>query len=696
MAETGTQYEYKGARTAPHPEERPEKPELDVAVVMPSYNEGLNALKTIASVALQVTNRKKAAIIVINNRPDASPEAKEKNMQLYTVLQLVKRGHRVDTKNPKYNNWINLILDYKLDYEVIDAFSDGHAHPDNNVGIARQIGLEHMQQFAKDVPHYIGTDSGDSWLTPAVVEAVCQTYERNNADALQIESFLDLQDMDEESMYAYRRWSLHWSLKNTLISLDWDIRNSRADTKLYYSNSVGEPLISRIHVMGGAGASVSKQFVPKVSYDPIATAEDTGLQFKLTDLGGTVENVSRIHRNAYVKTQPRISDRTAEGFGQTIGKFARERGRFGSIETNHPKAYLLAQAFFSRVSTLEDGYDFHVRLGRLARSFGIDERTTEILVFHYAAFQKTGMHSRAHHEFIEVVNSYFDDTVGKASIDTFIGAVEQRNEQYATLVSKELRDSMRVFHPILLPSWKTFKELCKNELQGSFRGTGTVFTPSQEDTLRTLIAVYYREYASSVFDMLGLFSNALIEKRKLLKLEKGVYSFAESPLDKLTKSEWATRFNARKLSPDEIKACNNMLASNAQEMIMMLVRKFRDIEQGNLSQVDNAKIELLSRLQTVDNMHTLKKFAKVAGWDLAAFTNNQNGNRLFTDTGEDTAEIKKITESAIEDDEEAEKKEVLTVAELDALHHKAAEEIVAEHAALKKARANKDGKGKKK
>src|SRR3989344_4265930 len=160
--------EYKGPRIASDKLDKELRP-LDAVVVVPALDEGLNIIDTIESVAEQRSARKseitRGVVVVINNRSGASAETIASNMRTYTLLQGIRHGCKLSVRgNPELTEKIRKIQESGLQIEVLDAFSEEHAHPGSNVGRARKMGTDHALGLVKNERSTIVSTDADTIL----------------------------------------------------------------------------------------------------------------------------------------------------------------------------------------------------------------------------------------------------------------------------------------------------------------------------------------------------------------------------------------------------------------------------------------------------------------------------------------------------------------------------------------------------
>lgn len=157
----------------------PPENSLDVAIVIPSYNEGQNVVHMLGSIAEQIgiNDLKVGVFVVVNNARDAVSEVLASNettidLLLHLQSDLVPDGlsgrNRI-LRQLKPWNPIGIFASKKLDAErvitskhqvtLIDMSSDGHAPEMCNVGLARDTGMRLAIPCTKDNGILISTDA---------------------------------------------------------------------------------------------------------------------------------------------------------------------------------------------------------------------------------------------------------------------------------------------------------------------------------------------------------------------------------------------------------------------------------------------------------------------------------------------------------------------------------------------------------
>lgn len=157
----------------------PPENSLDVAIVIPSYNEGQDVVHMLGSIAEQkrIDDLNVGVFVVVNNARNAAQEvlaSNEATMELLLHLQLDMVPDGLPSRNRilrqlKPWNPIGIFPSKKVDAErvvisrhrvaLIDMSSDGHAPETCNVGLARDTGMRLAIPCTKENGILISTDA---------------------------------------------------------------------------------------------------------------------------------------------------------------------------------------------------------------------------------------------------------------------------------------------------------------------------------------------------------------------------------------------------------------------------------------------------------------------------------------------------------------------------------------------------------
>lgn len=468
---------------APSPERREEPPLANVVVVIPCYDEGLGVIDTIESIA---TQRKRpgeyfvqGTVVVINNRPDASAEVLSSNMTTYAALQSIRFGYEFKTGNKARDAKIRRIQESGMRIDVIDAFSGPHAHPENNVGYARKVGADHALSMLDrrppkqswregEQPVLMSTDA-DSVLSPETLHTVWSAFWTEYADAVSVGSTIGTEGLDSHSDVASRAYQTYWGARSA--SYEMHHRIYALENKMMYLRQYHRepPIESALVTLGGASTAYSALAYEKSGgYPAIGAAEDTELGYRIVESGGIVEDISSERPNAVVITQPRISTRTDNGFGHSIGEWDARKGPFRLVMVDHPKVASETEEFLWALSPKSTDPT------RIAKAEFRKQRLTKaefenVCAEHeippdrtaslWGLYESWGgvLNSREHHELVRSARGIFEKRHGSVTMEEYVAQLENTNEHYWGLASKMLSVSGNNAFTHLW-SWESFSE----------------------------------------------------------------------------------------------------------------------------------------------------------------------------------------------------------------------------------------------
>ncbi|MCX6733464.1 MAG: glycosyltransferase family 2 protein [Candidatus Peregrinibacteria bacterium] len=332
----------------------PPKNSLDVAIVIPSYNEGQDVVETLASIATQrnIDDLKVGIFVVVNNARDAVDEVLASNqatMELLLHLQsdlipagLSKRNRALRLVNswndigllPSKHFGAEEVIISNHQITLIDLSSEGHAPEICNVGLARDTGMRQAIPCTKENGILVSTDA-DTILGGE--------YIRNAYDLLSKGEYSAV--TGPVMLYAY---------------LDQPLRQIRTQAVVEAENIIGIIMhiwieknvmhtMKRKWVPGLAGSNTAikrSEYIASGGIPHINGAEDTSLGLSLVRQGKKIGS----DKGLSIFTDARESDRAEAGcsMGQYMIKRAEQCGdNQKSFTVKHPAAcvmgYMLAR-----------------------------------------------------------------------------------------------------------------------------------------------------------------------------------------------------------------------------------------------------------------------------------------------------------------------------------------------------------------
>lgn len=543
MAERGN-IEYKGPRLAPSPETHEAQPRLDVVVVIPCYNEWPGILRTLGSIARQEKKNPKevlhGAVIVINNKPDDKEEVRGANMTTYATLQLIRKGYPIDVGDEDLNEDIRDIQTRNLHFEVVDAFSDPHAHAESNVGRARKIGTEQAltmlkqdedkegaDRFEKRGPGIISTD-GDSTLEAGVVEAVHRVFQDGYADAVALGLGSEMDGVDAESQEASSRHSLYW----TAVFASSQSAALRAwfgsHSKLAYDMPRPSFLEQELVTMGGGySAFTAHAYAKSGGYDETrGTREDVEVAHAIADAGGSIKSILEVYPEAYVYTQNRVSYRTDEGYGHMIGQWSPLKNDFGDVMVPRAQAKEMSHQFLKEVELLSDSSEGKAEFMKLTKKYRIQGPLGEELIAAYLAWDGSE-NNRGHFRVVELSRKYFAELYGSIPMSAYLDDLEESCDQTSLIMMSRLALFLDGFKALNVVNWNFFWGYGE-EIFDALSEIGDQ-EPSQNlrEVFRAVRAKEFVQQIPQTLETLKIIAYALGQKRALKSNTNRVVAFEQ-------------------------------------------------------------------------------------------------------------------------------------------------------------------------
>lgn len=387
---------------------------LDVVAVIPVMNEGYEVLFALRSIAHQQKGRRngfsQGVVLVINNRPDASNEIVQSNMDTYILLQSVCSGFPVSVRGRRdLDTAIRDIQQANLPILIIDSFSEGNTDEKNNVGRARKIGTDFAVDFLLKPEGFVISTDADTTLHSWAMYDAKEMFATTDVAASPMLLNNSIELLSEKEQQVFRSYELYWQARQVFCVHDF---RTHAIKTLQLTDDYEDPYISdRPVYMGGAYSVFRGDAYKKVGgYRPIGSAEDTTLGQDMADAGLRVENMSHHFPNLQAYTLPRISFRTDLGYGHGIGRW-----QHGFAETKVINGERIRQhmAFLHEVSELaafrkEDDQGAISRFIKLCESVGI---TGEFLLKMQDAFENWNFDDATtspHMQLIEGARAFFE------------------------------------------------------------------------------------------------------------------------------------------------------------------------------------------------------------------------------------------------------------------------------------------------
>lgn len=489
------------ARIAPRYENKERIDEkLDSVVVIPVKEEGLNILPTLAHLATQEYDDRThttGVVLVINNRPDASPETKQSNFETYTLLQALrhKTGIVLESR-PDLQDHIDVIKNSDLRIEVIDSFSDGHAEENSNVGTAREIGTQYALGLTRSDDSAILSKDGDTIYGPRVLMEVRQVFEETDLDAFPLNLKADPEMLeDHESRQALNRFRLHQDINFVVRYLHEQgvdfIREDDEATQPYLDHN--------FTVIGGAYGAFRAGALRKTDgYDRTGTAEDITMAGKITDQGGLVGEPPERFEGLTAFTRPRVSERTTLGYGHGFAKWNKEGQDLGDVEVLVPETLERNSALFSVLETMHsEPLDKVVMALVLSDHYEGSDFEPYIKMAKLKHAHDGVKNSSSHIDYVTGVNEILKDTAETMTFSELLDEagtmLRNRFGAFENWTDRELE------YPFPFPKcdWTFFK----SELTRDIMSLDILHTRDSHETLRAMTTAVYHSFLKDVISV---------------------------------------------------------------------------------------------------------------------------------------------------------------------------------------------------
>lgn len=272
-------------------------------------------------------------VVVINNKLNPEDRIKKSNLETYILLQALEHGFNVKITGSKQGEkMIERIRKSKVPIKIIDAFSEGNANENNNVGLARKIGTETALKDVKEKGFVISTDA-DTTLGSQLFELTKIVFESSEIDALEYNIHSNSWRTDEKERKA-----------NNLNALYWRLIKMPGEDSLIES--------SIVWMSGGGSSFTKKAYQATGGYQEIPGEEDTRIGISISDAGMKVDKA--IDNALYVSTRARISERASTGYGKSIGGWDEGKEPFFQKKMSSYEYFAKKNQFLESVHTIYD------------------------------------------------------------------------------------------------------------------------------------------------------------------------------------------------------------------------------------------------------------------------------------------------------------------------------------------------------
>lgn len=304
-----------------------EEKKYGIVVAVPSSREGIGIINMIESVAIQkgIDLMEVAFTCVINNQSDADSTILESNRMTADLIrgimekkvpEVIREIQNEDAKRKTLRQF-GRITRSGLDVGMVDKWTEGNAEVVNNVGVAREIARQRALELVRE-DGFVTFSDADSTLDKNYLHNAGKEFRENNSvHALTGSVFIDLEeDLSFEEKKATEAYFLSQKIVELYKKFSFvGIGTERARLKQKY-------------LMSGSNMTVSADALSKVSFPPIAGAEDGQLSKDLLRLGYNIRHLGALT----VYTSARFSDRTSEdhGLGFALIKRAVPSGNYSS------------------------------------------------------------------------------------------------------------------------------------------------------------------------------------------------------------------------------------------------------------------------------------------------------------------------------------------------------------------------------
>lgn len=277
---------------------------IEQAVVIPAFAEKKSLFKTLAALAANTKDdlQRTLVLCVVNNKAQASQEAKEDNAQTLRLLSALigKESLQQWKDDIPGRKVLDDIADSSLRLACVDASSQGLEIPehDGGVGMARKIGLDKalaiLNRSAGKEPALMISLDADTLVRPDYLSAVRRRYASNRMHTGVIAYAHQLPDERDErdAIISYEIFLRYWVLG------------------LQYARSP-----YAFHSIGSTIVTTAADYLGVRGMNRRAAGEDFYFLNKLAKTG----SVERINETV-VYPSGRISGRVPFGTGAAVGK----------------------------------------------------------------------------------------------------------------------------------------------------------------------------------------------------------------------------------------------------------------------------------------------------------------------------------------------------------------------------------------
>ncbi len=469
-------------------------------MVIPSMNEGVNIVDTIASIADCQTDKNKkidiGTVVVINNRPDSDPEVLKSNMLTYTLLQGIRHGVKVTIRGrPDLTEKIKLIGEKGMRIEIIDAFSPEHAHPQSNVGRARKIGTELAVTLAKGPRSAVISTDADTIMGSHTIYDVNEVFAKEAVDAMPLIVGRHTEDLDERSREAFNLYRLYWDVSRAAEKAPEKIEALSRKGTPFVLEQISKATESAVWLSGGGTAFTAESYAKSAGYKEVGTAEDTLLAPTLAQAGARIKDLTDKYPDLIVYTRPRISMRTERGFGHTVAGWDVTDSSFGEKKVPHPEVSGRSEDFLISAEkifeSLQDTGTQTEEFRALCVRSGIPTEDMGALRESFATWGGIA-NEQSHFDLLQKVEKIFDKIMPLLSMKELIEYLELKNSEYSNGIREIVLAGEKIGeHLDERAGWRW--EEFKKDMQNTIAELGIEMTDQTEVDLklRSLIAAEY-------------------------------------------------------------------------------------------------------------------------------------------------------------------------------------------------------------
>jgi glycosyltransferase involved in cell wall biosynthesis len=304
---------------------------LDIAVVIPAYNEGAQIARSLESIATQqsLNDMSVAVFVVVNNSRDAAEEVVRANKETIGLISLVQGKvpevdldmdmeihvlDHLEARSSTLAQQCQVITQSRLNVVLVDLSSPENAPLECNVGYARDIGVKAARPYLKDDSSIYAITDADTTYSATYLVDVLTTFELNPDVSIAKGAsgtvlVVSGNDIDEtEKLVTNLRASEQIGVEQVL--------NQLLVNMYYLFNDIEVPY-SRYSSVGGANIIARASLVDSLDgFQRIPGGEDTDFGIRAASLGFEVQYIESIG----VVTDDRASERTDpdSGWGQQI------------------------------------------------------------------------------------------------------------------------------------------------------------------------------------------------------------------------------------------------------------------------------------------------------------------------------------------------------------------------------------------